>query len=236
MWSRCPLVESCASKILSRPSCRFVPDGPPLPHWLGSPSHVWAAHHAEQVRCPVQEVQHRPMAVVQGPRNCQVRFPTSDCGAAQWCTALFGRIRHSGAGLSRPATRPSLHTHSRTATPRVLAMAAPPRCLKLPRSTAKPRRRLPRGFAARRVFGTDAQQGASAQIRVGSKRTASSRAHRDPRRQPCRSPVRPRGNPYQGPPSKGARCRGELDTTYLDGTLRVSRGDKGNLFVLTRDP
>ena len=29
--------------------------------------------------------------------------------------------------------------------------------------------------------------------------------------------------------------RGELDTTYLDETLRVSRGDKGNLFVLTRE-
>ena len=27
---------------------------------------------------------------------------------------------------------------------------------------------------------------------------------------------------------------GELDTTYLDETLRVSRGDKGSLFVLER--
>jgi hypothetical protein len=43
-----------------------------------------------------------------------------------------------------------------------------------------------------------------------------------------------------------ARARGELDTTYLhDGViaegivaekaLRISRGDKGNLFVLTRE-
>jgi hypothetical protein len=28
---------------------------------------------------------------------------------------------------------------------------------------------------------------------------------------------------------------GELDTTYLDDTLRVSRGDKGNIFVLFKD-
>lgn len=33
------------------------------------------------------------------------------------------------------------------------------------------------------------------------------------------------------------RARGELETTYLDEELRVSRGDKGNLFVLKRvDP
>ena len=31
------------------------------------------------------------------------------------------------------------------------------------------------------------------------------------------------------------RARGELDTTYLDDTLRISRGDKGNLFILFRD-
>ena len=28
---------------------------------------------------------------------------------------------------------------------------------------------------------------------------------------------------------------GELDTTYLDADLRISRGDKGNLFVLFKD-
>jgi hypothetical protein len=28
---------------------------------------------------------------------------------------------------------------------------------------------------------------------------------------------------------------GELDITYLDEELRVSRGDKGNLFVLVMD-
>lgn len=32
-----------------------------------------------------------------------------------------------------------------------------------------------------------------------------------------------------------ATARGELDTTFLDGTMRISRGDKGNLFVLTRE-
>jgi len=31
------------------------------------------------------------------------------------------------------------------------------------------------------------------------------------------------------------RAVGELDTTYLDAGLRVSRGDKGNLFVLVKD-
>ena len=32
-------------------------------------------------------------------------------------------------------------------------------------------------------------------------------------------------------------ARGTLDTTYVDDTLRVSRGDKGNLFILEqRDP
>ena len=31
------------------------------------------------------------------------------------------------------------------------------------------------------------------------------------------------------------RAVGELDTTYLDEALRVSRGDKGNLFILTKD-
>lgn len=29
-------------------------------------------------------------------------------------------------------------------------------------------------------------------------------------------------------------ARGELDITYVDETLRLSRGDKGNIFVLTR--
>ncbi len=29
-------------------------------------------------------------------------------------------------------------------------------------------------------------------------------------------------------------AKGKLDTTYLDEELRVSRGDKGNLFVLER--
>lgn len=36
--------------------------------------------------------------------------------------------------------------------------------------------------------------------------------------------------PINAPPN----ARGKLDTTYLDETLRVSRGDKGNLFVLER--
>ncbi len=34
--------------------------------------------------------------------------------------------------------------------------------------------------------------------------------------------------PFKAP----ARAKGTLDTTYLDEDLRVSRGDKGNLFVL----
>ena len=29
-------------------------------------------------------------------------------------------------------------------------------------------------------------------------------------------------------------AKGKLDTTYLDEELRVSRGDRGNLFVLER--
>ena len=32
-----------------------------------------------------------------------------------------------------------------------------------------------------------------------------------------------------------AAAKGVLETTYLDDTLRVSRGDKGNLFVLVRE-
>lgn len=36
--------------------------------------------------------------------------------------------------------------------------------------------------------------------------------------------------PVQAPPS----ARGTLDVTYLDEDLRVSRGDKGNLFILSR--
>jgi hypothetical protein len=32
-------------------------------------------------------------------------------------------------------------------------------------------------------------------------------------------------------------AKGKLDTTYLDEELRVSRGDKGNLFILRqKDP
>lgn len=34
--------------------------------------------------------------------------------------------------------------------------------------------------------------------------------------------------PVTAPPS----ATGELDTTYLDGELRISRGNRGNLFVL----
>ncbi len=36
--------------------------------------------------------------------------------------------------------------------------------------------------------------------------------------------------PIKAPPT----ARGELDITYLDEDLRISRGDKGNLFVLSR--
>ncbi|KAJ1627304.1 plastid lipid-associated protein/fibrillin conserved domain-containing protein, partial [Pavlovales sp. CCMP2436] len=32
-----------------------------------------------------------------------------------------------------------------------------------------------------------------------------------------------------------AKFRGVLETTYLDDDLRISRGDKGNLFVLARE-
>ena len=32
-----------------------------------------------------------------------------------------------------------------------------------------------------------------------------------------------------------ASARGELDVTYLDKELRVSRGNRGNLFVLRMD-
>lgn len=32
-------------------------------------------------------------------------------------------------------------------------------------------------------------------------------------------------------------AKGKLDTTFVDSTVRISRGDKGNLFVLVqRDP
>lgn len=36
--------------------------------------------------------------------------------------------------------------------------------------------------------------------------------------------------PIKAPPT----AKGELDITYLDDDLRISRGDKGNLFVLSR--
>lgn len=36
------------------------------------------------------------------------------------------------------------------------------------------------------------------------------------------------------PPAKPVRNQGVLETTFLDESLRVSRGDKGNLFVLVR--
>lgn len=44
-------------------------------------------------------------------------------------------------------------------------------------------------------------------------------------------------NFYIGPISIKApeSARGALDTTYLDSQMRISRGDKGNLFVLLRD-
>ena len=35
--------------------------------------------------------------------------------------------------------------------------------------------------------------------------------------------------PVKAPPS----AAGELDITYLDDSLRISRGDKGTLFILT---
>jgi PAP_fibrillin len=33
-----------------------------------------------------------------------------------------------------------------------------------------------------------------------------------------------------------AKARGALDTTYLDSEMRLSRGDKGNIFVLIKEP
>lgn len=35
---------------------------------------------------------------------------------------------------------------------------------------------------------------------------------------------------------KGTKENGWLETTYLDGDMRIGRGDKGTMFVLTRDP
>jgi hypothetical protein len=34
---------------------------------------------------------------------------------------------------------------------------------------------------------------------------------------------------------RGTKDSGWLETTYLDGNMRVGRGNKGTLFVLTRD-
>lgn len=35
--------------------------------------------------------------------------------------------------------------------------------------------------------------------------------------------------------SDGGRGRGKLDITYVDEEMRISRGDKGNLFVLLQE-
>ncbi len=121
-----------------------------LPQRLCSRGRGCAAPHQEQVRRPVQEVQHRSIAVVQGACHCQVS-PNSRCAAWQ-------------------------------------------------------------------------QAGAAGQTRCGGT-AATELPVAPPRRRTRRTP----------PTACGGAGRGELDTTFLDETLRISRGDKGNLFVLTRD-